>query len=142
VDLYEAYMDIDMDGDGIPEVWKFTLGGSTILDKERIAKKPLHYWTPYRIPHKAIGLSVADGEPPLPTGAHAVETRGGARRSIGFVTSSYQSPVLGRPIALALVERGLSRMGETIEFLHLGTTRRATIAPVCAFDPEGTRIHG
>jgi hypothetical protein len=60
VDLYEAYMDIDMDGDGIPEVWKFTLGGSTILDKERIAKKPLHYWTPYRIPHKAIGLSVAD----------------------------------------------------------------------------------
>ncbi len=91
---------------------------------------------------QGVGLSVADGEPPLPTGAHAVETRGGARRSIGFVTSSYQSPVLGRPIALALVERGLSRMGETIEFLHLGTTRRATIAPVCAFDPEGTRIHG
>ncbi|RST86843.1 sarcosine oxidase subunit alpha family protein [Aquibium carbonis] len=91
---------------------------------------------------QGVGLTVADGEPPLPTGAHAVETRGGARRSIGFVTSSYQSPVLGRPVALALVERGLSRMGETIEFVHLGATRRATIAPVCAFDPEGTRIHG
>lgn len=91
---------------------------------------------------QGVGLMVADGEPPLPTGAHAVERRGGSRRSIGFVTSSYASPVLGRPVALALIERGLSRMGETIEFVHLGTTRHATIAPVCAFDPEGTRING
>jgi sarcosine oxidase subunit alpha len=91
---------------------------------------------------QGVGLTVADGEPPLPTGAHAVETRNGARRSIGFVTSSYQSPVLGRPVALALIERGLSRMGETLEFVHLGATRRATIAPVCAFDPEGARING
>ncbi|WP_187968994.1 2Fe-2S iron-sulfur cluster-binding protein [Aquibium microcysteis] len=91
---------------------------------------------------QGVGLTVADGEPPLPTGAHAVETRNGARRSIGFVTSSYQSPVLGRPVALALIERGLSRMGETLEFVHLGATRRATIAPVCAFDPQGARING
>lgn len=91
---------------------------------------------------QGVGLTVAEGEPPLPTGAHAVETRGGARRSIGFVTSSYQSPVLGRPVALALIERGLSRLGETLDFVHLGTTRRATIAPVCAFDPEGARING
>jgi sarcosine oxidase subunit alpha len=91
---------------------------------------------------QAVGLAVAEGEPPLPTGAHAVEMRSGARRSIGFVTSSYQSPVLGQPVALALVERGLSRMGETVELFHLGATRRATIVPVCAFDPEGTRING
>jgi sarcosine oxidase subunit alpha len=91
---------------------------------------------------QGVGLIVADGEPPLPTGAHAVETTGGTRRSIGFVTSSYPSPSLARPVALALIERGLSRLGETIELIHLGTTRRATIAPVCAFDPEGTRING
>jgi len=60
VDLYEAYMDVDMDGDGIPEVWKFTVAGDVLLDKEQIAKKPLHFWSPYRISHKAIGLSVAD----------------------------------------------------------------------------------
>jgi len=91
---------------------------------------------------QGVGLTVADGDPPLPTGAHAVETRNGARRSIGFVTSSYGSPMLGRPVALALIERGLSRMGETLEFVHLGATRRATIAPVCAFDPDGARING
>jgi sarcosine oxidase subunit alpha len=91
---------------------------------------------------QGVGLTVADGEAPLPTGAHAIETRSGTRRSIGFVTSSYQSPTLGRPVALALIERGLSRLGETIELFHLGTTRRATIAPVCGFDPEGARING
>ncbi|MFN3545944.1 MAG: sarcosine oxidase subunit alpha family protein [Mesorhizobium sp.] len=91
---------------------------------------------------QGVGLIVADGEQPLPTGAHAVEMRSGARRSIGFVTSSYASPTLGRPVALALIERGLSRLGETIDLVHLGATRRATIAPVCAFDPEGARING
>lgn len=60
VDLYEAYMDIDMDGDGIPEIWKFTIAGDVLLDKEQLAKKPLHFWSPYRISHKAVGLSVAD----------------------------------------------------------------------------------
>ena len=91
---------------------------------------------------QGVGLTVADGESPLPTGAHAVETRGGARRSIGFVTSSYRSPALGRPVALALIERGLSRMGETVDLVHFGATRRATISPVCAFDAEGARIDG
>ncbi|APH70311.1 sarcosine oxidase subunit alpha family protein [Aquibium oceanicum] len=91
---------------------------------------------------QGVGLTVPDGAPPLPTGAHAVETAKGRRRSIGFVTSSYESPSLGRPVALALVERGLSRMGEEIELFHLGVTMKATIAPVCAFDPEGARING
>ena len=87
-----------------------------------------------------VGLSV-DGARPLPTGAHAVEMRAGRRRSIGFVTSSYFSPTLGRPIALGLVERGLSRLGETIELYHLGQTLRATLSPPCVFDPEGKRLN-
>ena len=44
-----------------------------------------------------VGLSCAPGEPPLPTGAHVVEGRGKARRSLGYVTSSYASPSLGAP---------------------------------------------
>jgi sarcosine oxidase subunit alpha len=90
---------------------------------------------------QGVGLTVA-GDQPLPTGAHAVETAAGRRRSIGFVTSSYASPTLGRPIALGLIERGLSRMGEEIEFVHLGKTMRATISPVCALDPAGERLNG
>ena len=60
VDVLEAFFDIDMDGDGIPETWKFTIAGNVLLDKERVSRKPVHFWTPYRIPHKTIGLSLAD----------------------------------------------------------------------------------
>ena len=84
-----------------------------------------------------VGLSVADREAPLPTGAHVVEGAGRARRSQGYVTSSYMSPTLGRPVALGLVEDGMSRMGETVGVYHLGSQRRATIAPAVALDPEG-----
>ncbi len=90
---------------------------------------------------QTVGLAVEGGEK-LPTGAHAVEMTGGRRRSIGFVTSSYFSPFLDRPIALALIERGLERSGEEIELVHLGRRLRATIAPVCALDPEGARLNG
>jgi sarcosine oxidase subunit alpha len=89
---------------------------------------------------QAVGLAVAEGDPPLPTGAHGVEMAAGKRRSIGFVTSSYFSPFLGRPVALALIERGLSRMGEEIALFHLGQTMKATIVPACALDPEGSRL--
>jgi len=89
-----------------------------------------------------VGLAVADGGPPLPTGAHAVETVKGRRRSAGYVTSSYFSPMLSRAIALGLVERGLERMGEEIDIFHLGAMRRAVVAPPCALDPQGERLHG
>ena len=39
-----------------------------------------------------VGLVVPDGEPPLATGSHGVERKGGEMRSLGFVTSSYDSP--------------------------------------------------
>ncbi len=91
--------------------------------------------------NQLVGLVVAEGEQPLPVGAHGIERHGDRKRSIGFVTSSYQSPALGRPIALALIERGASRQGETIELHHLGMLRRATIAPACAFDPSGERLN-
>ena len=88
-----------------------------------------------------VGLAVAEGEPPLATGAHAIDRSDGHKRSIGFVTSSYHSPTLGRAIALALIERGAQRHGETVELYHLGVLRQAILVPPCAFDPEGERLH-
>lgn len=88
-----------------------------------------------------VGLAVADGGPPLSTGAHAIETIEGKRRSAGYVTSSYFSPTLSRPIALGLVERGPERIGEEIDVFHLGAMRRAVIVRPCALDPEGERLH-
>ncbi|MDX8463391.1 sarcosine oxidase subunit alpha family protein [Mesorhizobium humile] len=91
--------------------------------------------------NQLVGLAVREGEAPLATGAYGVEKREGRPKSIGFVTSSYQSPTLGRPVALALIERGAARHGETIDIQHLGVVRQATIVAPCAFDPEGRRLH-
>ncbi len=78
---------------------------------------------------------------PLPAGAHVVARDGARQRSIGFVTTSHFSPNLNRPIALGLVEGGEAAMGQTVELHHLGQRLEARIAPVCAFDPEGERLH-
>jgi sarcosine oxidase, subunit alpha len=88
-----------------------------------------------------VGLSVAAGEAPLATGAHVAAGAGRQRRSQGYVTSSYMSPTLGRPVALGLVEEGFARMGETVGVYHLGAERRATIAAAVSLDPEGKRLH-
>ncbi|MEM7209100.1 MAG: 2Fe-2S iron-sulfur cluster-binding protein [Pseudomonadota bacterium] len=87
-----------------------------------------------------VGLTVADGAPPLPIGAHAISETS-SPRSIGYVTSSYQSPNLGRPVALGLIENGHDRIGESIHIRHREQFRSATIAPVCAFDPQGARLN-
>ncbi len=88
-----------------------------------------------------VGLRVPKGAPPLETGAHLVERQGGKPRSIGFVTSSYMSPTLGHPIALALLEGGAARMGERIEAWHLGKSREVEACAPCFLDPEGRRLH-
>ena len=52
----------------------------------------------------------------LPEGAQLVEEDTGRipMTMIGHVTSSYRSPTLDRPIALAMVERGRERTGQTV----------------------------
>jgi sarcosine oxidase subunit alpha len=78
----------------------------------------------------------------IPPGAHAVvAAAGGRRRSIGFVTSSYDSVLLGRPVALALIEDGLSRMGELLAFEHLGARHTGRVVGSCFLDPAGERLH-
>ena len=88
-----------------------------------------------------VGFESTDARASLPCGAHVVDLAGPRPRSTGFVTSSYASPTLARPIALGLVERGAARMGETVALQHLGRRFSARIAPACAFDPKGERLH-
>lgn len=87
-----------------------------------------------------VGLSVNDGEPMLPIGAHIVAEQNGKRQSMGYVTSSHNSPTLGRPIALALIESETAQEGATVTVWHLGKSRTAKVSPACAYDPEGVRI--
>jgi sarcosine oxidase subunit alpha len=88
-----------------------------------------------------VGLSVPEGAAALPTGAHIVDTRDGKPVSIGIVTSSYDSAHLGHPIALALVQRGNERMGESLTAWHLGKSRPAKVVSPCFYDPNGERLN-
>jgi sarcosine oxidase subunit alpha len=87
-----------------------------------------------------VGIA-ASGDQPIPVGAHPVVDANGKRRSIGYVTSSCFSPALNRPIALGLVEDGRRRLGEELNFEHLGTRHAGTLVGSCFLDMPGARLH-
>ncbi|RPE64802.1 sarcosine oxidase subunit alpha [Pacificibacter maritimus] len=59
---------------------------------------------------------------------------------VGHVTSSYHSDAMGRPIALALVECGQNRMGETVYIPMPDRTIAAKITSTVFFDPSNSRV--
>ena len=87
-----------------------------------------------------VGIA-AVGAAALPVGAHAVTGSGMARRSLGYVTSSYWSKALNRPVALGLIQNGRARLGDELSFHHLGSVHAGRIVPPCFLDPEGARLH-
>ena len=99
----------DTDGTTMPQDLGVT-GPRDQRKDEYVGKRSL--FTAARGPDRKqlVGLAVASGAP-LPTGAHVIEGLGKARRSLGYVTSSYFSPTLERPVALGLVDDGAARMG-------------------------------
>ncbi|MCK6419376.1 MAG: hypothetical protein L6Q73_00490 [Aquabacterium sp.] len=89
-----------------------------------------------------VGLVPVDRSTRLPVGAHAVAPPGPPGPIKGFVTSSHHSPNLGHPVALAMLQRGRSRLGERITVHHLGTAIDAEVVATPFFDPTGERLHG
>jgi sarcosine oxidase subunit alpha len=59
---------------------------------------------------------------------------------IGQVTSSYFSPTLNRSIAMALIQSGRSRMGQTISFPLEGKVVKAKIVDQVFYDKEGAQL--
>lgn len=62
-------------------------------------------------------------------------------KMVGHVTSSYHSVALGRSIAMALIEGGQARMGQTVYLPMPEGIIPATIAGTVFLDPENTRIN-
>ena len=60
----------------------------------------------------------------------------------GHVTSSYDSPALGQPFALAMLTAGRSRHGEQLYAYHLGQTVAVRVTDPVLYDREGTRRDG
>jgi sarcosine oxidase subunit alpha len=102
-----------------------------------------------------VGLLVPAGEPPLEEGAQILRghqvmdpaaVRALEQASGGFVTASVWSPTLDRAVALALIEDGARRHGETVRVsaaakggLHWRSAQ--VVAPVF-FDPKGGLMRG
>ncbi|MGL4296603.1 MAG: glycine cleavage T C-terminal barrel domain-containing protein, partial [Aestuariivirga sp.] len=91
-----------------------------------------------------VGLLTEDPNEVLPDGAYAVKAVKDKppMEMIGQVTSTYMSPSLGRSIAMALIENGRSRMGETISFpLEGNKVMRARIVDPVFYDKEGSKLN-
>lgn len=61
--VYECYIKIDFDQDGIAELRKVTAAGDSMyemLENEEVDNHPFHSITPIPVPHKFYGLSMAD----------------------------------------------------------------------------------
>ena len=88
-----------------------------------------------------VGLFTEDPKEVLPDGAYAVRDVQDKppMQMIGQVTSTYYSPTLDRSIAMALIENGRARMGETLSFPLADKVVRAQIVDPVFYDKDGSR---
>ncbi|MCV6547232.1 MAG: sarcosine oxidase subunit alpha [Cohaesibacter sp.] len=89
-----------------------------------------------------IGLKTKDPKTVLEEGAQIVNDPNQPlpMKMVGHVTSSYWSPVLDRSIAMALVEGGHDRMGETVYIPMPEGVLEAEICSYVFYDPAGERL--
>jgi sarcosine oxidase subunit alpha len=88
-----------------------------------------------------VGLLPRDRRTKLPVGAHVAARKPPAAIE-GFVTSSHHSPMLGHPVALGMLARGRSRIGDSVTVWHLGSPIEAEVVKTPFYDPSGERLNG
>lgn len=97
------------------------------------------------VPHRKqlVGLLTEDPQTVLEEGAQIVlaPNQPLPMKMVGHVTSSYWSAALGRSIALAVVEGGRARQGETVHVPMPDRVHRATVTGTVFFDPDNTRLN-
>ncbi len=88
-----------------------------------------------------VGLLPEDLEALLPEGAQLVLQPDGSipAKIVGHVTSSYRSATLGRTFALALLQSGRERLGETVYAPVNGHVIAATVTEPIFYDKENRR---
>ncbi|HRJ69485.1 MAG TPA: sarcosine oxidase subunit alpha family protein [Beijerinckiaceae bacterium] len=90
-----------------------------------------------------VGLLTVNPETVLEEGAQitATATPKVGEAAQGHVTSAYDSPALGRSIALALVADGRKRKGQTLHVPMPGGAIAVTVVDPVFFDPKGDRLN-
>ncbi len=142
----KGFVIVGQDTDGT--VTPHDLGMSWIVNETKgdfIGRRSLSRPDTVRADRKhLVGLSTRDPGTVFPEGAQIVADDTGSipMPMIGHVTSSYHSPVLGRSIALAMVERGRELIGSTVFAPLTERTIEAEVTAPAFYDPEGARRDG
>ena len=87
-----------------------------------------------------VGLKIDGNGSDVKAGAHLV-TNNKNTISEGFLTSAWQSPIVGCTIGLGTINGGLQRMREKIFIYDDKKISTATIVDRCFYDPKGGRMH-
>ena len=141
----KGFIIVGQDTDG--SVTPVDLGMNWLLskDKDYLGRRSLARPDSMRTHRKQlVGLLSSDNTTVLPEGTQLVDAAGQPSPvpMCGHVTSSYMSASLGHPIALALVEGGRGRKGETIFAALSGREPLpVTITAPVFYDPKGERQH-
>ncbi len=141
----KGFIIVGQDTDGSVAPTDLGMGWLLAKDKDFLGKRSLRRADLLREDRKQlVGLLSDDGRTVLPEGAQLIEQAHRRRRPPvpirGHVTSSYRSPSLGHPVALALLAGGRSRMGDTLLASTSGG-KQATVrvVPPVFYDPKGER---
>jgi sarcosine oxidase subunit alpha len=91
-----------------------------------------------------VGLTTVDPHVVLEEGAQVAPGAGlkPPFKPIGHVTSSYHSPILKRSIALAMVNGGRARLGQTLYVSMPGGDIPVKVTSPVFYDSEGSRLNG
>jgi sarcosine oxidase, subunit alpha len=141
----KGYIIVGQDTDGTQTPHDLNMSWVVSKKKEFIGKRS------FQLPYlkaagrlQLVGLLPENFKEVIPEGAYITELNAqpdgqGKTSHIGFVTSSYYSPALGRAFALALVANGLSRMGEVVGVPIGGKVLVASICDAIFIDKENIR---
>jgi sarcosine oxidase subunit alpha len=136
-----------MELDGRTTADDLGLGGMVAVAKDCLGKRSLcRPALQAQNRRQLVGLVAADGKTLIPRGAQLVtDPHVGAPVSIhGHVTSTCYSPMLERPIALALLAGGRRRYGEKLYAASplAGAAVEVEVRHHVFYDPEGKRLRG
>ncbi|MEU7721195.1 sarcosine oxidase subunit alpha family protein [Streptomyces tibetensis] len=143
----KGYIIVGQDTDGT--VTPQDAGMSWVVSKQKdfIGKRSFSRADTARTDRKhLVGLLPRDRTTRLPEGTQLVAPDVSLETvpvpMLGHVTSSYHSPALGRPFALALVTGGRERIGETLLAPVGEALVPVEVADCVLYDPEGTKRDG
>ncbi|MFJ8025821.1 sarcosine oxidase subunit alpha family protein [Streptomyces sp. NPDC096311] len=143
----KGYIIVGQDTDGT--VTPQDAGMSWVVSKQKdfVGKRSYSRADTARTDRKQlVGLLPTDRTTRLPEGTQLVAPDVALETvpvpMLGHVTSSYHSPALGRPFALALVSDGRARIGETLLAPVGEDLVPVEVTDFVLYDPEGTKRDG